>query len=186
MTGKKAAFLDRDGVLNKSLVINGKPQAPRRLEDFHIYPEAKNALERLKDNGFLTIVVTNQKDVGLGLVDEDVVRAMHDKLRAELPLDDIRICTCADDCPCYKPEPGMLLDARDEWGLHLPSSFMIGDRWRDIGAGQRAGCRTVLIERGWPEDNPFVPDWTVSNLAEAVSAVLKASPVDSGADSIAP
>lgn len=169
---RKAVFLDRDGVLNRSNVRDGRPYAPTSLEDFEILAEAPGAVRRLHTAGFLNIVVTNQKDVGLGIVPEVVMDQMHDLLRAAMPLDDVVVCTSTTEGWCYKPNPGMLLEAGDRWGIDMPSSVMVGDRWRDIGAGQRAGCRTVFIDRGYRETVSFTPDWTVRDVAEATDLIL--------------
>jgi D-glycero-D-manno-heptose 1,7-bisphosphate phosphatase len=168
----RAAFLDRDGVLNQAIVRDGRPYAPRSLEDFVILPEAASAVRRLKDAGFLVIVATNQKDVGEGLLAQQTLDAMHVRLRDAMPLDDIRVCTCVDECPCYKPNPGMLLDAARDWNIDLSASVMIGDRWRDIGAGHNAGCRTIFVDRGYAEALRHTPDLVATDLADAVDKLL--------------
>lgn len=171
---RRAVFLDRDGVLTASLVVNGRPVAPRRLQDFRILPDARAALERLKAASYLLIVATNQPDVGNGLVDRSVVDKMHSRMQAELPIDDIEVCysSRADGSPRRKPEPGMLLDAALRWEIDLRASFMVGDRWSDVEAGRRAGCVTVFIDRGYGERTPAIPDVHVHSLAGAVDAIL--------------
>jgi D-glycero-D-manno-heptose 1,7-bisphosphate phosphatase len=172
----RAAFLDRDGVLNRAIVRDGRPYAPRSLDDFVILPEAPAAVRRLKDAGYLIIVATNQKDVGEGLMARETLDAMHVRLGDALPVDDIRVCTCIDECPCYKPNPGMLLEAARDWNIDLSASVMIGDRWRDVGAGRNAGCRTVFIDRGYAESLRHTPDLVATDLADAVEKLL-ASPL---------
>jgi len=78
---------------------------------------------------------------------------MHQHLRARLLIDDVRVCyhDDADGCACRKPRPGLLLSAAHDWGIDLPSSYMVGDRWRDVEAGRRAGCTTILIDQGGGE-----------------------------------
>lgn len=176
----RAAFLDRDGVLNQAIVRDGRPYAPRRLEEFVILPEASAAVRRLKDAGFLVIVATNQKDVGEGLLARETLDAMHARLRAAVPVDDIRVCTCVDECPCYKPNPGMLLDAARDWNIDLSASVMIGDRWRDIDAGMNAGCATVFIDRGYAESLRHQPDLLATDLADAVDKLLGSSSTPRG------
>lgn len=171
----RAVFLDRDGVLNQSEVRGGRPFAPRELEDFRLLPGATEAVVRLKEAGFRTIVVTNQKDVGEGLVAMEIVEAMHERLRAAMPLDAIYVCTCIDECACYKPNPGMLLEAAKEFGIDLAASYMVGDRWRDIGAGVRAGCRTIFIDRGYDEALRDAPDHRARDLGEAATLILERS-----------
>lgn len=173
---RRAAFLDRDGVLNRAIVREGRPYAPTALEDFIILPEAAAAVGRLKAAGYLTIVATNQKDVGTGLITREMLNTMHARLLAVMPIDDIRVCTCIDECPCYKPNPGMLLDAAHEWNIDLSASVMIGDRWRDVGAGRNAGCLTIFIDRGYSEPLPVSPDLTAVDLADAVDRLLSRPP----------
>ena len=168
----RAAFLDRDGVLNRAIVRDGRPYAPHNLDDFIILPEAPAAVRRLKAAGYLVIVATNQKDVGAGLMSRDMLDAMHARLSEAVPVDDILVCTCIDECPCYKPNPGMLLDAARDWSIDLSASVMIGDRWRDIGAGRNAGCRTIFIDRGYAEALRDTPDMVATDLADAVDKLL--------------
>ncbi len=171
---KRAIFLDRDGVLNANIVRDGKPYAPRSLEDFRLLPGVEEAVRRAKSAGFLAIVATNQPDIAAGLTPRATVEAMHAELRRRLPLDDIRVCfhRDIDGCSCRKPKPGMLLDAAREWDIDLPASYMIGDRWRDIDAGRAAGCTTVLVDHGLVQERPARPDVTVSSLDEAISIIL--------------
>lgn len=176
----RAAFLDRDGVLNQAIVRDGRPYAPRTLEDFVVLPGAPAAVRRLKDAGFLVIVATNQKDVGAGLLTRETLDAMHARLREVVPVDDIRVCTCVDECPCYKPNPGMLLDAARDWNIDLSASVMIGDRWRDIGAGRNAGCTTVFIDRGYAESLRHQPDLVAGDLVDAVDKLLGSSSIPRG------
>lgn len=171
---RRAVFLDRDGVLNANIVRDGRPYAPRTLAEFQLFPGIEQALGRLKAAGFFLIVATNQPDVPSGITPRATVDAMHAELRRRLPLDDIKICfhTDADNCACRKPKPGLLLEAAAEYDIDLAASYMIGDRWRDIEAGQSAGCFTILIDQGLRQDKPTYPDRTVSSLAEAASMIL--------------
>jgi D-glycero-D-manno-heptose 1,7-bisphosphate phosphatase len=171
---RRAVFLDRDGVLNRSEVRGGKPYAPRRLEDFRLLPGAADAVRDLKVAGFLVIVVTNQPDIGNGLMDSAVVQAMHAKLRARVPVDDIRMCPHRQDagCACRKPRPGMLLAAAKRWNIDMRNSYMVGDRDGDISAGKAAGCRTVLVDRYYCEPRRAVSDKKVRSLAAAVRYIL--------------
>ena len=143
----KAVFLDRDGVLNKAIVRNGKPYPPANLAEFEILPDVKEALLQLKAAGYLLIVVTNQPDVGRGTQQKSVVEAMHELLKSELPLDAIYVCYHGYDgeCQCRKPKPGMLVKASEDCKIDLAQSYMVGDRSKDIEAGIAAGCKTGLI-----------------------------------------
>lgn len=169
-----AVFLDRDGVINRAFVREGKPYPPDGIEQLEILPGVPEALARLRAAGFRLVVVTNQPDVARGTQRRDVIDAMHAALAAALPLDEFRVCDHDDQdaCRCRKPGPGMLEDAARDADLSLPGSFMVGDRWRDVEAGRRAGCTTVFIDRGYSERRPDQPDVTVSSLSEAADWIL--------------
>ena len=171
---RRAVFLDRDGVLNASVVRDGRPYPPARVEDLEILPGVPGALDQLKRAGFVLLVVTNQPDVARGTQSREAVEAIHDRMRAELPLDAIYSCyhDDRDRCACRKPAPGMLLDGAREWDVALPASFMVGDRWRDIEAGAAARCRTVFIDYQYDERQPRVFDVSVTSLAEAIAWIL--------------
>jgi D-glycero-D-manno-heptose 1,7-bisphosphate phosphatase len=170
----RAAFLDRDGVINRCEVRNGKPYAPRHLSDFRLLPRAAAAVRDLKSAGLLVIIVTNQPDIGNGLVLPAVVDAMHDKLRQAIPIDDVIVCCHRQDegCDCRKPKPGMLLTAAKQWKIDLRKSFMVGDRWGDIVAGQAAGCYTIMVKRGYKEPRLATPDSCAKSLASAARLIL--------------
>lgn len=171
---KRAVFLDRDGVLNLSEVREGKPYAPRQIDDFQLYPEAALALRRLKAAGFALIVVTNQPDIASRRVTAEAVEAMHQRLRAALPVDEVVLCPHGQDegCACRKPRPGMLTEAARRHHIDLAASVMVGDRASDVEAGRAAGCRTIFIDRAYGEPAPAAPDRVVRSLTEAVDAIL--------------
>jgi D-glycero-D-manno-heptose 1,7-bisphosphate phosphatase len=170
----RAVFLDRDGVINRPTVRDGRPFPPGRPEDFALLPGVRSALEDLKHAGFVLVVVTNQPDVRRGAQARDVVESMHQRLREELPVDAIYSCYHDDDdrCSCRKPAPGLLLEAAHTWDIDLKASFMVGDRWRDTEAGAAAGCRTLFIDHGYTERQPEAYDAKVSSLSEAAEWIL--------------
>jgi D-glycero-D-manno-heptose 1,7-bisphosphate phosphatase len=118
--------------------------------------------------------VTNQPDVGRGTQSRDVVDELNLAVQRTLQLDDVRVCPHddADGCGCRKPAPGLLLAAARDWDLALESSVMVGDRWRDVESGKRAGCKTVFVDHGYSERRPDSPDLTVASLPDAVSWIL--------------
>jgi D-glycero-D-manno-heptose 1,7-bisphosphate phosphatase len=172
---RSAVFLDRDGVLNEALVRNGKPYPPRDLSELVITRDAGAALQALKHEGFLLIVVTNQPDVARGTVSRADIDKINARLSAILPLDAIEVCEHDDavECDCRKPKPGMILRAREKFCVDLADSFMVGDRWRDIEAGRRAGCRTVLIGEGYGEAFPWAPTIKLPSLPGAASWIIQ-------------
>ena len=181
MTGelREAVFLDRDGVLNRAVVRNGRPYPPATIAEFQIPPDVPSALEVLKAAGFLLIGVTNQPDVARGTQRQDVVEAINAALLAALPVREILVCyhDDRDGCECRKPLPGLLLQAAARHAIALSSSFMIGDRWKDVETGRRAGCATVLIEYGYAETGPRRPgpDHIAHSLSEAAEWILSKS-----------
>jgi D-glycero-D-manno-heptose 1,7-bisphosphate phosphatase len=179
---KPAVFFDRDGVLNDAIIRDGKPYAPRDLSELTITPGALASLEALKHEGFLLIVVTNQPDVARGRASRGEVDAINVKLAAGLPLDAIEVCDHDDkeQCECRKPKPGMMLRAQRKLAVDLARSFMVGDRWRDIEAGQRAGCSTVLIGDGYGETFPCAPTVKVASLSGAAAWIIEQSRFERG------
>ena len=171
----RAVFLDRDGVLNTNIERDGKQVAPTSLAEFSLLPGVENAVARLKSAGFITVVVTNQPDVATGRTPRATVEAMHQLLRAQMPLAAIKACfhSDSDNCACRKPLPGMLLEAARELDIDLGTSFMVGDRWRDTQAGLAAGCRTIFVDYGHFQEGPHQPDRTVRSLPEAVSFIIE-------------
>ncbi|PNJ92605.1 D,D-heptose 1,7-bisphosphate phosphatase [Cylindrospermopsis raciborskii C04] len=171
----KAVFLDRDGVINRSLVKQGKPYPPATIDELEILPGVDEALISLKKEGFLLIVVTNQPDVARGKTKKEFVNAINSRLASSLPIDDFFTCfhDDSDNCDCRKPKPGSLFSAATRHNICLPSSFMVGDRWRDIEAGYGAGCRTIFIDYGYDEKQPDHFDFRVSSLFEAARIILK-------------
>ena len=171
---KRAVFLDRDGVINEAPVRKGQPGSPATFSELRILPGVPEALEALREAGMTLIVATNQPDVAKGIIRRDEVETMHEYMRGHLPLEDIKVCyhIDADLCSCRKPKPGMLLEAARDHGIDLRKSFMVGDRWRDIGAGRAAGCRTVFVDYDYREQKPDAPDYVVPSLAAASPIIL--------------
>jgi D-glycero-D-manno-heptose 1,7-bisphosphate phosphatase len=170
----KAVFLDRDGVVNRGVIREGKPYPPQSLDELELLPGVEGAVQALKESGYLIIIVTNQPDVRTGVQTLEVLELMHESLRRWLPIDDIKVCmhVDADNCACRKPKPGMLMEAARERDISLLDSYMIGDRWRDIQAGQAAGCATFFVDYGYNEPRPGPAGVVVSSLAEASRIIL--------------
>jgi D-glycero-D-manno-heptose 1,7-bisphosphate phosphatase len=171
---RRAVFLDRDGVINRAFVRDGSPRPPSSLQDLEILPSVPEALSALKAHGYCLVVVTNQPDVARGTSSRELVDSIHERLSREIDLDAILTCfhDGTDECECRKPKPGLLYRAAEEFRIDLPSSFMVGDRWRDMEAGRRAGCRTFFVDRGYEEQMPCSYDFRVESLAEAAGIIL--------------
>ncbi len=171
---QRAVFLDRDGVINRVILKDGKPFAPSSLEQLEILPGVDEALQALQSAGFCLVVVTNQPDVARGVLSRATVEAMHEYLKSKLPIAEFWTCfhDDQDDCQCRKPKCGALLDAALKHNINLAESFMVGDRWRDIAAGHAAGCTTMFIDYGYHEVAPQTFDYCVASLFEASKIIL--------------
>jgi D-glycero-D-manno-heptose 1,7-bisphosphate phosphatase len=175
---KPAVFLDRDGTLNVQVIRDGKPYAPRELKDFRLFPDIIESCAALKKAGYLLIVATNQPDVGRGDMPQATVEAMHAELLRLIPsLDLIEVSYESGKEPSArrKPEPGMLLDAAKSLNIDLSRSWMVGDRWRDIDCGKRAGVKTIFIDYTYDEVLQAKPDYIVSNFKEAAKIILNSN-----------
>lgn len=172
---RKAVFLDRDGVLTRAIIRDGKPFPPASLAELEILPRVKEACAMLHKSGFLLILVTNQPDVARRTQKREIVEEINQVLRRELMLDDLRVCyhDDQDQCLCRKPKPGLLVEAAQDWNIDFISSFMVGDRWRDIEAGTRAGCNTIFIDYGYEETQPDSPGLRVTSLIEGAHWILQ-------------
>jgi len=175
MSRRRAVFLDRDGVLNDAVMRDGRPYPPASPEELRIPDDVPRLVQRLRNAGFVTIGVSNQPDVARGRQSRGAADALNARVGRTARLDALLVCyhDDADECICRKPAPGMLLDAAARLGLDLGSSVMVGDRWRDVEAGRRAGCHTVFIDYDYQETRPMPPpDTTVRTLDEAVTWIL--------------
>ena len=175
---RPAVFLDRDGVINRAVIRDGKPYPPASVASVELVTDAAQVLNGIKSAGYLVIVVTNQPDVARGTQSRAVVEAIHDYLSSVLPIDDFRCCyhDDCDRCHCRKPKPGLILDAARAHEVDLSASVMVGDRWSDVEAGRRAGCRTVFIDCGYTERKPDAPDLVVRTLSDARDWIVAFTP----------
>ena len=162
-------------MINEAVVVDGKPHPPANLEQLRIFPGVQDSLRKLKKIGFVTLVVTNQPDVARGKTTMEFVQKIHDRLTKKLPIDGFYTCWHdeKEECCCRKPKPGLIRKAADELGINLSQSFMVGDRWRDVEAGQAAGCRTVFLDYGYSEKSPAKADFKCKNLREAVNWIYQ-------------
>ena len=174
--GSRAAlFLDRDGTINRTDVVGGRPFAPVRFEDFDLLPGVAETVGAVRAAGHPVIVVTNQPDVSTGKQSQEILARMHRYLVQELEVDDIFVCTHVntDGCGCRKPKPGLILDAARKWQIDCGQSVMVGDRWKDVEAGRAAGCATVFIDCNYDEPKPEGADFVVDSLSAARSFILE-------------
>jgi D-glycero-D-manno-heptose 1,7-bisphosphate phosphatase len=172
---RRAVFLDRDGVLNRAILRDGKPHPPATLDELRLLAGVRDACRKLREAGFALIVTTNQPDIARGAITAGQVAEINQRLQRYLGLDDIRVCPHDDaaHCACRKPMPGLLMDAARRWNIDLASSFMVGDRWRDVEAGHRAGCQAVFVDHGYRERRPDGPYLRVRSLREAANWIIQ-------------
>lgn len=181
---KKAAFLDRDGVINQKASDGGYVT---RWEDFHLLPGVMEGIAQLNRAGFCVIIVTNQRGIAKGLLSEEELEKLHLRMTDQLAqggatIDGIYCCPheLEPPCLCRKPAPGMLLEAAQSRNLDLAASWMIGDSDSDIQAGKNAGCRTARLsetkQMAMEQENEanasIDADVVASSLLDAVPQIL--------------
>lgn len=148
MEKRKAIFFDRDGVVNERIPGG----YVRNWKEFHFRAGVGDTVREARERGYLCIIISNQRGVGLGIISEQDLEEIHTKMQYELELkfgaefDEIIVCTDAtDDSPRRKPSPAMLLEAKEMYNIDMPNSWMIGDTASDIEAGNRAGVKTAFL-----------------------------------------
>lgn len=171
---RKAVFLDRDGVLNSAIVKNNKPYPPASLNELYIPDDVPHGLAALKAAGYVLIGATNQPDVARGTTPRELVESINARVMQVCALDDIRVCYHDDlhNCHCRKPLPGLIIEAANDHAIDLKNSIMIGDRWKDIEAGQKAGCKTIWLNQNYAEKSPEAPDFIATSFREAIEWIL--------------
>jgi D-glycero-D-manno-heptose 1,7-bisphosphate phosphatase len=172
---RRAVFLDRDGVLNEVTTDErGVPHPPESADAVRICDDAAAACRALREAGYLLIVVTNQPDVARGTQRREVVGAINALVEQRLELDGVMCCyhDDSDGCSCRKPKPGLLRAAAEKWDIDLGSSFVVGDRWKDIAAGAEAGCWTALVVRGYSGAELAKPDYSGVSFGDATRWIL--------------
>jgi len=172
-----AAFLDRDGVVNKAYILKGKPYPPKYLSELQILDGVKESLEMLDQFGYVPVVITNQPDIARGKQTWFTLGEIHEEIRALTGITHFYVCPHDDSdlCYCRKPSPGLITRAAQELSLDLQSSFLVGDRWRDIEAGHNMAIKSYFVDNGYQERRPTTPYISVKSLFEAVSFELKPS-----------
>lgn len=166
---KRAVFLDRDGVLNRTVLVEGLPKPPTTIEMVEILDGVVEAIQILKEHEFVPVVVTNQPDVARGVITQSEVEVINAYIGTATNIEFFYTCfhDDVDKCDCRKPSPGLIYRASAELDLSPHHSFLVGDRWRDISAGQSAGCHSFFIDYSYPELMPEMPYRKVSSLLEA-------------------
>ena len=170
-----AVFLDRDGTLNKAYIKKGLPISPPSFNKLKIIDGVKKSIKKLKKLNFMCIMITNQPDVARDKIKKKTVIKMNSFIKSKLKLDDIFVCYHDDmhKCKCRKPKAGLLIQASKKWNIDFSKSFMIGDRWKDISAGKKVGCKTIFINNNYKLDKKVKADFTYQTLIKAVNKIKK-------------
>lgn len=170
----KAVFLDRDGVIVRGKIIKKKLYAPKSLKSFFFYPKVVENLFFLKTLGFKLFIITNQPDLANNKISLETLNQMNEILKKKLPISQIYMCTHSQkaNCICRKPKTYLIKKAAKDNHIHLNKSYLIGDRWSDIKAGNDAGCKTIFIDRKYNENYPTEQIKTVYSLSGAVKYML--------------
>jgi D-glycero-D-manno-heptose 1,7-bisphosphate phosphatase len=171
--GSNAVFLDRDGVINKAFIVNGRPTPPQSLDQLQILPGVIEALVAIRALGLKIAVVTNQPDVARRKISKSSVESINGRIQELTSIEHFYTCfhDDRDDCLCRKPKPGLIELAAEDLGVDLIGSYVVGDRWRDIEAGQNSGCFCCFIDNLYDEKQPNPPYVKVSSLAEAARII---------------
>jgi D-glycero-D-manno-heptose 1,7-bisphosphate phosphatase len=172
---RAAAFLDRDGVLNASVIKEGKPYPPGSISEVEILPGVLEAINLLIQNHYLPVVITNQPDVSRGMSDLQQIQLINNYIGRMIGVSDFYVCPHddVDQCACRKPKPGLIEVSTKELGIDLSESFLVGDRWRDIEAGHAMGLHSFFIDYSYDEIRPSRPYTQVSSLLEAVETRIR-------------
>lgn len=144
--GPKAIFIDRDDTIYDDVSYCSTP------DDFDVFDFVPDAISRLNKAGYMVIVITNQSGINRGYFDVETLNRIHDKMLKQISegggrIDDIFFCPHHPDenCSCRKPEIGMGIEAVKKYGINVKESYMIGDSDRDMGFGERLGCKTIKV-----------------------------------------
>lgn len=170
-----AIFLDRDGVINYSIVRENKPYAPLKLSELKIIPEIKPVIDFFKRRQFKLLVVTNQPDVARGKVKIDEVEKINVSIQSQLSIDEIFTCyhDNQDHCKCRKPKPGAFISLSKKYNIDLTRSIMVGDRAKDIEAAKNANCPSVFIDYGYNEIKPTNQTYTINGVDKLLCCLEK-------------
>lgn len=168
MIKRKAVFLDRDGIINNPVMLNGKPYPPLKIINTQPVKGAKELVKSLHEAGYLVLVMTNQPDVGNHIITKSRIETINNYLKSLLNFDDIFTCyhTEADMCDCREPNLGLFVIANIKYNIDFHKSYVVGNRKSSIDAGKKLGSSTIFLDCGYDEEKPECPDYTVDNLEE--------------------
>lgn len=171
---KRAFFLDRDGVVNKTILMNGIPSPPKNLDELEILKGVPEAVSLLNENNLIPVVISNQPDIARNKLSLSQLRIVNQEISKLTGIQHFYVCIHddIDDCDCRKPKIGLLKNAAADLDIDISKSYLVGDRWRDISAGHEAGTTNYFIDYAYLEKGPEMPYTKVGSLLEAVQRTL--------------
>ncbi len=169
----KAVFLDRDGTLNRAILRGGLPFSAKNVDEVELLPGVTTAVDMFKEMNYMPIIITNQPDVARGFITQRASEEINYLIQEKLKINHSYICfhDDSDNCICRKPKAGLIIQASKELNIDLSRSIMVGDRWKDIMAGQAAGCTSYYIDKEYKEQKPQQPFTVVESLLHAAQIV---------------
>ncbi len=175
MKKNKAFFFDRDGILNKAIIKDNKPYSPRNIKELVLNLELVEFIQKLKEKRFKIIIITNQPDIKYGKLNRYTLNIINSVIIKKFFIDDIFICDHgkSENCECRKPKPGLLKKASEKWNIDLKRSYFIGDRWKDIEAGEVMGCNTIFIDYNYNEIKPKCYSYEFKNISSMIKHIKK-------------
>lgn len=170
---KIGVFLDRDGVINHAIRIGNRPYSPRNTSELVIIDGVVEAVKKLKAIGLEVVIVTNQPDVSRSFLTLSTLKQIHQQIKKQTSINHFYICTHVSEikCSCRKPKPGLLNMAAQDLNINLRKSFLVGDRSKDIEAGQKVGCKCFYIDYNYQELKPKMPYTKVKSLQAAADLI---------------
>ena len=170
----KAVFLDRDGVLVKSVIKNKKGYAPKTMDEFSLYPNIGKSCIKLKKKNYLLIIITNQPDLGEKSIKEKVFNKMNRILKSVISYDKLYVSRSHSLSSYFrKPNPGLFNLAIKKYKLDISKCFMVGDRKSDIDAADKVECKSIFIDRKYKEEKPSRQITQVNSFKKAVDVILQ-------------
>ena len=165
---KKVVFLDRDGVINKLSNLKNKSQSPKSLNELKLNKYIIKVVKYLRLKNFLVIMVTNQPDVSRKILTIASVEKINLYIMDKIKLDDFFVCYSQNNnCFRRKPNPGMLIDAKKKWNISFKKSYLVGDRDKDIKAGNKVGVKTIFfLNKMNQEKNKVKSNFGIKSLKE--------------------
>ena len=171
---KKAVFLDRDGVLVKSIIRKKKGYAPKNMKEFSLYPNISEPCGIIKKKKYIIIIITNQPDIGNGKTTMRIFNKMNRILKSKISFDKLYVSISHSLKSKYrKPNPGLFKLAVKKYNLDITKCFMVGDRKSDIDAAHKIGCKAIFIDRKYAEEKPRGYIAKVVSLKKAIDVITK-------------